>query len=79
VKTKEDLRRWVDRAEPGEVVVYHRGNNCLHSEIATQARIHAQRGDIALFQKRVSEGFEYRAMRLNERLGKIMRPEWETQ
>jgi hypothetical protein len=77
----DDFNRWLAAAKPGDVLTYHVGHNVIGLGIGGAAWKAAVKGEVLLFQKRLTKGsdersgtFEYRALRVTEQLGKRMRP-----
>lgn len=70
---------WLSTSLPGDVLVYHTGPHLyglggVKKQAAVLAWRDSEQGLVFLAQKRVEDGmFEYRAMRLDDRLGKRCR------
>jgi len=71
-----ELNRWVHGAQPGDQIVYHRGETAQEApEVRRAALDLAECGLVALFQRREGEAdFSYIATRISNRAGRSLAP-----
>lgn len=78
--TDQEFTDWLRAARPGEWITYHSGQhlfgiNGTKKTAAALAFRAAEQGAVFICQRRVveGEGFDYRALRLDERLQRRMK------
>lgn len=61
-RDQDALRKWIEKANPGDAVIYHMGDHCA-GKFKSQALAMAQGGLVDLVQVRSQKSFAYVAIK----------------